>query len=150
MFTRIARKDATIISIDLPKGIHGYGYNILRIPLYKSFARSDQKILLFRSDSHKKSTIDQIKSILKSNKLEFLFIDGDHRYEGVKKDFEMYRTLVKNDGIVAFHDIIPQAPETQVEVSKYWNEIKNNYIFKEIIKDKNQKWAGIGVIYYKE
>ena len=34
----------------------------------------------------------------------FLFIDGDHRYEGVKKDFELYSPKVKVDGIIAFHD----------------------------------------------
>jgi predicted O-methyltransferase YrrM len=44
---------------------------------------------------------------LKDNKVDFLFIDADHSYEGVKKDFEMYSPLVRKGGIIAFHDIIP-------------------------------------------
>jgi hypothetical protein len=30
--------------------------------------------------------------------VDFLFIDGDHTYEGVKKDFEMYSPLVRREG----------------------------------------------------
>lgn len=33
-----------------------------------------------------------------------LFIDGDHRYEGVKSDFEGFAPWVCEGGIVAFHD----------------------------------------------
>jgi hypothetical protein len=33
-----------------------------------------------------------------------LFIDGDHRYEGVRRDFEMYSPLVGAGGLIAFHD----------------------------------------------
>lgn len=34
-----------------------------------------------------------------------LFIDGNHSYEYVKKDFENYRHKVKPGGIIAFHDV---------------------------------------------
>jgi len=34
----------------------------------------------------------------------FLFIDGDHSYEGVKADFEAWSPYVVVGGIVAFHD----------------------------------------------
>jgi predicted O-methyltransferase YrrM len=49
----------------------------------------------------------KIEGILKGRKVDFLFIDADHSYEGVKKDFEMYSPLVRKGGIIAFHDIIP-------------------------------------------
>lgn len=57
--------------------------------------------------------------------IDFLFIDGDHTYEGVKQDFEMYRQFVKSGGIVAFHDIknTQRHRDRQVEVEKFWNEI---------------------------
>jgi len=32
------------------------------------------------------------------------------------------------------------------EVDKFWNEIKKEFQSQEIIKDKNQNWAGIGII----
>lgn len=38
------------------------------------------------------------------NSLDFVFIDGSHEYEDVKKDLELYYDKVKNDGIVAGDD----------------------------------------------
>ncbi|BBO79781.1 hypothetical protein DSCO28_03470 [Desulfosarcina ovata subsp. sediminis] len=37
--------------------------------------------------------------------LRLLFIDGDHSYEGVKKDFEMWSPFIVKSGIIAFHDV---------------------------------------------
>ncbi len=36
--------------------------------------------------------------------LSFVFIDGDHRYEAVRKDFELTQRWLSKDGIIAFHD----------------------------------------------
>lgn len=36
--------------------------------------------------------------------IDFLFIDGDHSYEGVKRDYEAFLPHLKEDAIVAFHD----------------------------------------------
>lgn len=36
--------------------------------------------------------------------IDFLFIDGAHDYENVKKDFELWSPYLKSDGIIAFHD----------------------------------------------
>ena len=59
----------------------------------------------------------------------------------------MYSSLVKEGGIIAFHDIAKYPHETTCDVNKFWNEIKKDYEFLEIIEDINQNWAGIGVIY---
>jgi len=149
LFSRIASKDATIISIDLPGGAFGGGYPKWKIPLFKSFALSKQKIHLIRADSHKKETLEKTKSILGNRKLDFLFIDGDHTYEGVKKDFEMYSPLVKKGGVIALHDIVQHPPESGCEVSTFWNEIKSKYEYIEFVKSWNQNWAGIGLIKLK-
>ena len=37
-------------------------------------------------------------------KIQFLFIDGDHSYEGVKKDFYRYEGLVERGGVIVFDD----------------------------------------------
>lgn len=37
-------------------------------------------------------------------KIDVLFLDGDHSYEGVKKDFELYSTILSDNGIIIFHD----------------------------------------------
>lgn len=37
-------------------------------------------------------------------KIDVLFIDGDHSYEGVKKDFELYSKLLSENGVILLHD----------------------------------------------
>lgn len=37
-------------------------------------------------------------------KIDFLHIDADHSYEGVKKDFELYSTIMSPGGIISLHD----------------------------------------------
>ena len=39
-----------------------------------------------------------------SRSFDFLFIDGDHRWEGIKGDWEGWRNLIAPGGIVALHD----------------------------------------------
>jgi len=146
LFSRVASKKALILSIDLPGGCFGGGSPWWKRMMFGFFVLPKQKIHLLRADSHKKETLDKIKSILGGQKIDFLFIDGDHSYKGVKKDFEMYSGLVKKGGMIAFHDIVPHPPETGCEVSRFWREIKNRYSHLEIIKDLRQKWAGIGLI----
>lgn len=36
--------------------------------------------------------------------VDFVFIDGDHSYEGLRGDWEAWRKLVAPDGIIALHD----------------------------------------------
>jgi len=146
LFSQIASENASLISIDLPKGKFGGGYSIWKIPLYKSFSLLNQQIHLIRADSHDKTTLENVKIILNNDKADFLFIDGDHTYKGVKKDFEMYSPLIKENGMILFHDIVPHSKESGCEVSKLWNEIKSKYNYLEIVKDWNQGWAGLGLI----
>jgi len=37
-------------------------------------------------------------------KIDYLHIDGDHSYEGVKKDFELYSTIMSENGLITIHD----------------------------------------------
>ncbi len=147
LFTKAADSDAVIMTIDLPRGPFGGGYPMWKLPLYKSFAKGQQRIDLIRGDSHSSVSFEQVKMILGGKKLDFLFIDGDHKYEGVRRDYEMYGPLTREGGLIAFHDIVPQALESECEVSKFWNEVRHSYKHTEIVKDWNQKRGGIGVLF---
>ena len=37
-------------------------------------------------------------------KIDFLFIDGGHSYEMVKQDFDLYSTILSENGIIVLHD----------------------------------------------
>ncbi|MEM2145352.1 MAG: class I SAM-dependent methyltransferase [Candidatus Jordarchaeaceae archaeon] len=148
LFCRVATPETLIVSMDLPGGRFGGGYPEWKIPLFRSFALT-QKIFLLQVNSHDSTTLEKMKEILKEQKIDFLFIDGDHTYEGVRKDFQMYGSLVRKGGIIAFHDIVPGPPENVGGVPQFWHEIKNakNYKCSEIVSDWDQEGCGIGVIY---
>ncbi len=147
LFARVSSPDAMIISIDLPGGRFGGGYPEWRKPLYKSFAMHKQKIHLIREDSHALATLNMVKKILERYKLDLLLIDGDHTYNGVKRDFEIYSRLVRKGGIIAFHDIVPGPPENVGGVPRFWGENKHNFNFIEFVKDHEQGGYGIGVFF---
>lgn len=45
--------------------------------------------------------------------VDMIFIDADHSYEGVKKDFEAWFDKIKKGGCFAFHDCVPNFPVYQ-------------------------------------
>jgi len=149
---KIATSDALIISIDLPGGPFGGGYKLNDIKKFRKYKRKNQKLYFLRKDSHKQETKNKLVEILDGQKIDFLFIDGDHRYRGVKKDFQLYSSLVKQNGLIVFHDILyhPKVPECKVD--KFWNKIRRKYKNVEFIDREDDRgwgqWGGIGVIYY--
>ncbi len=60
-------------------------------------------------------------------------IDGDHSYDGVKRDFEMYEPLVGEGKPIAFHDIVPHPQAPACEVDRFWNEIKGGRPYVEFV-----------------
>ena len=146
-FSKLAPDDATIMSIDLPEGPFGGGYPKSKIPLYFSFKKKNQKMFLLRENSHVNETLEKVKDILNGRRVDFLFIDGDHTYEGVKRDFELYSPLVKSGGVVAFHDVAVHPGYIGCFVNIFWDEIKKNYEHQEFIENKHQGWGGIGVLF---
>jgi hypothetical protein len=47
-------------------------------------------------------------------KIDFLFIDGDHTYEGVKLDFDLYSNLLSDKGVVVIHDTDEEYEKTLI------------------------------------
>ena len=54
-------------------------------------------------DSAAPETIAKVKEMLAGRPVDILFIDGNHEYEGVKKDYEIYGPMTRH--LIAFHDI---------------------------------------------
>lgn len=147
LWCQAATPDATIISLDLPAGKYGGGYHATREKLYKLFATPGQSLHLLRGDSHMPESFKAVQAILKGRPVDFLFIDGDHSYNGVKKDFEQYSPLVRKGGLIAFHDIAPREATTGIDVARFWAEIKHSHNTLEFLNQlPNDRTVGIGVI----
>jgi predicted O-methyltransferase YrrM len=124
LWCQAADPSATLISIDLPEGEFGGGYPACRADFYRGFATGSQQVHLLRADSHSPDTARRVQELLGEQTIDFLFIDGDHTYAGVKQDFELYSPLVSKDGLIALHDIAPRPDEPRIEVWRFWNELK--------------------------
>jgi predicted O-methyltransferase YrrM len=138
-----------LVSIDLPGGIHGGGYPDARAKLYRLFTanRSDCRLELLRRDSQTEATRAKLIELLQGRPIDFLFIDGDHRYAGVKKDYELYTDLVKPGGMFAFHDIRPNTKDQSIQVFRLWDEIKTEVGHaEEIVHEPYRGRFGIGLV----
>lgn len=151
-FIFYADKGSTVVSIDFPvsKFVGPFDHRIQKQEHYyknvwpKWAKESNCKLYLIPEQSQQPLVLDQVNSIFNNTKIDFVFIDGDHTYEGVRRDYEMYSPLVKKGGIVAFHDI---GKNEEGGVHNLWEEIKHNHSsFKELCYEKNQQ-KGIGILY---
>lgn len=96
-------------------------------------------------DSHDPLTLETLKGVLVGRPVDCLFIDGDHTYQGVKQDYEMYAPLVRAGGVIAFHDIADHPEHPDIQVSRLWAEIRTSDAV-EIISSE-APWGGIGVLH---
>lgn len=74
-------------------------------------------------NSHLNSTKNELEKTLNGEKLDFLFIDGDHSFEGVKLDYIMYSPFVRKGGIIALHDINNDFDNETGKIKPFWNEL---------------------------
>ena len=97
-------------------------------------------------NSQESETVEKVIECLEGQLVDLLLIDGDHTYEGVKADWEIYSPLVGIGGLVAFHDILDWAPpgrSDEIAVWRLWEELKTTYRTREFVGPGT---AGIGVI----
>jgi predicted O-methyltransferase YrrM len=145
-FAQVAAPDAVLVTLDLPEGRFGGGYYPARSFLYPRFARAGQSIHLVLGDSHDSQTLARVQELLGSRPVDFLFVDGDHTYEGVRADYELYGPLVRPGGLIAFHDIVPGNEELVGGVPVFWNEVKRSHETIEYVEFWDQEAYGIGLV----
>jgi len=94
----------------------------------------------FRGDSHTEEIFQKVKDFCPQ--FDFIFIDGDHTYEGVKKDFEMYKNLLSPRGVIGFHDIDPDhifADSYAGQVYKFWQDLEEGTKMNLVCKKSSGK-----------
>ena len=105
--------------------------------------------------SNNLKTINRVKRLVgEEQKVDVLFIDGDHSYDGVKQDFDNYNGLVRKGGLIVFHDIIEdwgtrygkKTNKYTGGVPTFFAEVKNDYQSHLFIDNAEQDGFGIGVI----
>jgi GT2 family glycosyltransferase/predicted O-methyltransferase YrrM len=137
--------DATLVSIDLPGGPFGGGYSEEHVAAMQASLRPGQSLKCLRADWHAPETRAALVEHLAGRPVDFLFIDGDHSYAGVKQDYEMYAPLVRKGGLIGFHDIIPHPEQPEIEVPHFWGELKQTSRMKELVAPDQSRAYGMGI-----
>jgi predicted O-methyltransferase YrrM len=111
---------------------------------HKKFVLNDLKSRFIFGLSHDAANVEKIDKMLDGEKLDLLFIDGDHNYKNVLCDWLLYKNFVEKNGIIAFHDCIANddsygVPKLLKKINLFDNRIK----LKKIIDSKN-----FGIAYY--
>lgn len=148
LLCRFAAPDATIVSVDLPYARNGGGYPHWKKSFYTLFPLPGQSLHLVQANSHAPETRDKVSALVGARGLDFVLIDADHSYEGVKQDFENYRPLMAPGGIIAFHDVLPNDTDPSIDVYRFWQELEADPAFEtqQIVHDPQQGHCGIGVV----
>jgi hypothetical protein len=88
----------------------------------------------------------QVENLLDGEPVDLLFIDGGHRVERARADFESYALLVRPGGIIASHDIAPRQPFPANQVQHLWAELRTRFTVEECVDRPEQGGYGIGIV----
>lgn len=99
-------------------------------------------------DSHLTENFDWLGERLDGQLIDVLFLDGDHTFEGVALDWNMYTPLVRpGGGVVALHDICWHGPEHPCQVDRFWADVTSwPGVQTTTFIDTPTNWGGIGVV----
>ena len=68
----------------------------------------DNRLAKFENFDKIKNFSYEVADQFEDESLDFVYIDGEHTYEGVQKDIEMYLPKVKKGGFIGGHDYKPK------------------------------------------
>lgn len=139
LLSRFLGEDGVAIGVDTQEIVK------LNVEVVQSFI-SPAKFVFYEGRSQDYNILGTIYDLLKGGGIDILFIDGDHSYSAVKKDYEMYSPLVISPGMVILHDIGDWEDTAIGTTVEYWfKELRKRRPYVEIVS--NPPICGLGVIY---
>lgn len=107
-------------------------YEIVKTIMRKTYRDIPARLL--------RMTFDEALDEFKKKSVDILHIDGLHTYDAVKHDYDSWKTKVKDDGVIMFHDI----SIADYGVWRVWNDAKDENPNALAIEFKHS--AGLGVL----
>lgn len=92
--------------------------------IYKNYSHTHKKVSDYFDGSNViclKNNTSNAASVFANESIDFLMIDANHEYNGVKLDFDSWFPKVKPGGKIAFHDALND---------RYWNVVE--FLDKEV------------------
>ena len=131
MSYHLLKSGLKLYMVDNWKGVPGYGHKfsdeaqiINKQKALELTSQFDSRRIILHMDSKDASLMVPDKS------LDFVFIDADHSYEGVKSDIKHWISKVKPGGWLGGHDYGNENEPNHEGVEKAVNEASQEYGFK--------------------
>lgn len=140
-----ARPDACLICIDRLEPVFGIVQADEHAAHLRRLVREGQHLVFLPYDSQLDSTAAAVSRELAGATVDFLWIDGDHRDEAVRRDFALYSPLVRPGGIIAFHDIHPDSSMPDNQSHLLWRDLKRSHRVREFIDQDQPGGGGMGI-----
>ena len=104
-----------------------------------------KNLVLITGDSTSERVIDLVN---KMGPYNLIFIDANHTYEFVKKDFENFSPYLERGGVIGFHDI--DCPDW-MGINKFWKELEasGKYNMQTFVERGYLLQYGIGMLTIK-
>lgn len=141
----IASADAHIICLDKLDAAFGIVARDGHVSDLRRLIRRGQRLTFLPLDSQLETTAQAVRDALDGSAVDFLWIDGDHRDAGVRRDFALYRPLVRPGGLIAFHDIHPNPAFPDNQSHLLWGELRTMPGARAFIDQDHPGGAGMGI-----
>lgn len=118
---------------------------------WQSWVTPPGELVTIEGDSTANDVVNQVHEWGQGplGEYDFVFVDGDHSYPAVRRDFLNYWPMVRAGGLLAFHDIsCPDENPDRIEVGRFWRELvaSGRYSTRGIQMAAPGTW-GIGVVF---
>lgn len=143
---KVLAPKSRVVSIDMPEDKNALVRPIVSLKANaQKIANCGHDVELIIGDSHSKPVIERARQWAP---YDFIFIDGDHSYEGVKQDWLDYGPM---GNIVGFHDIAGG----ETGCVRFWKELREegkhnmlDVIHAQYIEELEQYMnLGIGIVF---
>lgn len=132
-------RSLSIANLFAKEGVKLYGVDINETKELKRYLKKNKHITFIHGDS-----VEVAKEWKKANKIKVLFIDGDHSYEGCKRDIQAWFPHLTKDAVILFHDCDETSPGVVAAVGEFAKKVgKFVHIFK--VLGKNTSMAKIAI-----
>jgi len=149
LLSRFTDRRGTVVTCDLAPRV--------QVEQLRAGAQRRQSIHVLALDSHDDTDRTRLHDLLPDG-VDVLFIDGDHRYEGVRQDLFDYADLLRPGALLVFHDIVDDY-RTRYGITTWawvggvpqlWREVLDvlppGFTTRELVADRAQDGLGIGVV----
>ena len=103
---------------DHPRSSYRYG-----LSMTVKMEQRTRRRLRHRDVTYHKMLSEQAAPLIEDDSLDFVYLDGDHRYDGVMLDIILWQRKVRSGGVIAGHDYGVRTSRMQVtEAVRHYTE----------------------------